>query len=143
MGRGPRHSARAPREPPTSLEAALRSLGYATKGALRKPQSPYLRGVGGSFVEFLYQTTGVRYIRGMDANTDSLNSNSTNAVSAVYELEPWMTKQQLSNHLSMSVRWIEMCVRAGMPMMHFGNRARFKVSQVENWISKQAKGTRQ
>ena len=75
--------------------------------------------------------------------TNSVYSNSTNAASAVYELEPWMTKQQLANHLSMSVRWIEMRVSEGMPVMHFGNRARFKVSQVENWISKQAKGTRQ
>ncbi|MGO9448230.1 MAG: hypothetical protein ACLP04_06190 [Solirubrobacteraceae bacterium] len=71
--------------------------------------------------------------------TNSVYSVSTNG--DVYGLEPWMTKQQLANHLSMSVRWIEMRVREGMPVMHFGNRARFKLSQVENWISKQAKGT--
>lgn len=79
----------------------------------------------------------------MDSRMDSLNNNSTNAVSVVYQFEPWMSKQQLANHLSMSVRWIEMCVREGMPMMRFGNRPRFKASQVEDWISKQAKGTRQ
>ena len=54
-----------------------------------------------------------------------------------------MTKRQLANHLSMSVRWIEMRVREGMPMVHFGNRARFRASQVESWISKQATGARQ
>lgn len=79
----------------------------------------------------------------MNITIDSVNNNSTNAVSAVYELEPWMTKQQLANHLSMSVRWIEMCVRDGMPMMRFGSRPRFRASEVENWISRQAKGTRQ
>ena len=79
----------------------------------------------------------------MDITIDGVNNNSTNAVSVAHELEPWMTKRQLADHLSMSVRWIEMRVHEGMPMMHFGNRARFKVSQVENWISKQAKGTRQ
>jgi excisionase family DNA binding protein len=73
----------------------------------------------------------------------SVYNDSTNAVHAAYELEPWMTKQQLADHLSMSVRWIEMCVREGMPMMRFGNRPRFRASKVENWISKQAKGTRQ
>jgi excisionase family DNA binding protein len=79
----------------------------------------------------------------MDTTIHGINSSNTNAVSVVYALEPWMTKQQLANHLSMSKRWVEMRVREGMPMMHFGNRARFKASQVENWISKQAKGTRQ
>ena len=75
--------------------------------------------------------------------TDSVYDDDTAAVRVVYELEPWMTKRQLSNHLSMSVRWIEMCVRDGMPMMRFGSRPRFRASEVENWISKQAKGTRQ
>lgn len=79
----------------------------------------------------------------MDITIDGVHNNSTNAVSAAHELEPWMTKRQLSNHLSMSVRWIEMCVRDGMPMMRFGSRPRFRASEVENWISKQAKGTRQ
>jgi excisionase family DNA binding protein len=79
----------------------------------------------------------------MDITIDSVNNNSTNAVSVVYASEPWMTKQQLASHLSMSERWIEMRVREGMPMTHFGNRARFRASEVENWISKQAKGTRQ
>lgn len=75
--------------------------------------------------------------------TNSVYSDSTTAVRDVYEPEPWMTKRQLANHLSMSVRWIEMRVREGMPMVHFGNRARFRASQVENWISKQATGARQ
>jgi excisionase family DNA binding protein len=79
----------------------------------------------------------------MDATIDSVYNDSTNAVPAVYAVEPWMTKQQLANHLKMSIRWIEMCVREGMPMMRFGSRPRFKASQVEHWISKQAKGTRQ
>jgi hypothetical protein len=79
----------------------------------------------------------------MGITIDSVDNDSTNAVSVAYELEPWMTKQQLANHLSMSARWIEMRVREGMPMMHFGNRARFKASRVENWINAQVKGTQQ
>jgi excisionase family DNA binding protein len=74
---------------------------------------------------------------------NSVYSDSTTAGSVIYDLEPWMTKQQLSKHLSMSVRWIEMCVRDGMPMMRFGSRPRLRASEVEDWLSKQAKGTRQ
>ncbi len=78
----------------------------------------------------------------MDARTD-IFSDGTSAGCVAYDLEPWMTKQQLARHLSMSVRWIELRVKDGMPMMRFGSRARFRASEVENWISKQAKGTGQ
>jgi hypothetical protein len=79
----------------------------------------------------------------MGITIDSVHNDSTNAVSATYQVEPWMTKQQLANHLSMSVRWIEMCVQDGMPMMRFGNRPHFRASEVENWISNYTKGTSQ
>jgi excisionase family DNA binding protein len=79
----------------------------------------------------------------MDVTIDSVYHDGTNAVRAAYHIEPWMTKQQLANHLGMSIRWVEMRVRDGMPMMRFGSRPRFRASQVEDWISKQAKGTRQ
>lgn len=85
-----------------------------------------------------------RYIHlTMGITIDSVHNDSANAVNPAYMVEPWMTKQQLSQHLSMSVRWIEMCVRDGMPMMRFGSRPRFRASEVEDWLSKQAKGTRQ
>jgi hypothetical protein len=69
----------------------------------------------------------------MSITIDSVNNNSTNAVSVAYELEPWMSKQQLSNHLSMSIRWIEGQMKQGMPTTRFGNRPRFKLSEVLNW----------
>jgi hypothetical protein len=138
-----RGSARAPEGPDDELRSRPKAAEDARKGRGGSPKSLYLQGMGKSFDELFYKVSKVRYIRRMDRNTDSLNNNSTNAVSVVYEFEPWMSKQQLANHLSMSVRWIEMCVREGMPMMRFGNRPRFRASEVEDWISKHAKGTRQ
>ena len=85
-----------------------------------------------------------RYIHlTMGITIDSVHNDSANAVNPRLYAELWMTKQWLSQHLSMSVRWIEMCVRDGMPMMRFGSRPRFRASEVEDWLSKQAKGTRQ
>ena len=63
----------------------------------------------------------------------SPNPNIPNA-EATYLTEPWLTKQQLSSHLHMSVRWIEMQVRKGMPVARFGSRPRFRVSAVEEWL---------
>lgn len=77
------------------------------------------------------------------AARNNIFSDSTRADCFTYDLEPWMTKQQLARHLSMSVRWIEQRVKDGMPMVRFGSRPRFRASEVEQWISKQAKGTRQ
>jgi hypothetical protein len=52
--------------------------------------------------------------------------------------EPWVTKKQLAEHLGYSVRWIEMRVASGMPRAAFPGPMRFKISQVENWLTAQA-----
>lgn len=49
--------------------------------------------------------------------------------------EPWLTKTQLAAYLGVSVRWIEYQIRAGMPMLRFGNRAHFKASAVDAWLA--------
>jgi hypothetical protein len=54
-----------------------------------------------------------------------------------YLTEPWLTKRQLATHLHMSVRWIEMQVRKGMPVARFGSRPRFRVSAVEAWLARE------
>lgn len=51
------------------------------------------------------------------------------------EPEPWLTKAQLAAYLGVSVRWIEYQIRAGMPMLRFGNRAHFKASAVDAWLA--------
>jgi hypothetical protein len=49
-------------------------------------------------------------------------------------VEPWLSKRQLAGHLNYSVRWVELRVREGMPCERWGNRLRFKVSDVEPWL---------
>jgi excisionase family DNA binding protein len=49
--------------------------------------------------------------------------------------EPWLTKTQLAAYLGVSVRWIEYQIRAGMPMLRFGNRAHFKATKVDAWLA--------
>jgi putative cell wall-binding protein len=48
--------------------------------------------------------------------------------------EPWLTKQQLSEHLAVSDRWIEMQQHVGLPYLRMGGRNRYRVSEVEAWI---------
>jgi excisionase family DNA binding protein len=48
--------------------------------------------------------------------------------------EPWLNKQQLADYLGFSTRWVELKVREGMPSHRWGNRLRFRVSEVEAWL---------
>jgi len=50
----------------------------------------------------------------------------------------YLTKTQLSEQLEMSPRWIEYQVAAGMPSHLFGNRRRFRLAEVEDWLAKES-----
>jgi predicted DNA-binding transcriptional regulator AlpA len=52
-------------------------------------------------------------------------------------IEPWLNKKQLAAHLSFSARWVELRVRDGMPHRRIGNRLRFRVSEVEEWLAEE------
>lgn len=48
--------------------------------------------------------------------------------------EPWLTKRELADALSFSVRWVEYRVAEGMPHKIFGGRLRFQRTAVEAWL---------
>lgn len=48
--------------------------------------------------------------------------------------EPYVTKQALAEHLSVSVRWIEYQMADGLPFYRFGTNVRFKISEAEAWL---------
>lgn len=52
--------------------------------------------------------------------------------------EPWLNKRQLAAHLGFSTRWVELRVGEGMPSKLWGNRRRFRVSEVESWLERRA-----
>jgi hypothetical protein len=56
--------------------------------------------------------------------------------------EPWLSKQQLAKHLSVSVRSIELAVADGMPHARIFGRPKFKVSEVEPWLARTGRLTR-
>jgi hypothetical protein len=49
-------------------------------------------------------------------------------------VEPWLTKQQLADHLLVTRRWIELQQHAGLPYLRMGGLNRYRVSEVETWI---------
>ncbi len=51
--------------------------------------------------------------------------------------EPWLTKQQLAEHLAVSDRWIEMQQHVSLPFMRMGGLNRYRASEVEAWIREQ------
>jgi excisionase family DNA binding protein len=53
-------------------------------------------------------------------------------------LEPWLTTQQLADHLGFSTKWVQRKVKDGMPHSKFGARNRFKATLVEQWLHEQA-----
>lgn len=55
------------------------------------------------------------------------------------KFEPWLDKRQLADHLGMSVSWVEKQMQKGMPFERMGNRPRFKVSVVEQWLERSIK----
>lgn len=52
----------------------------------------------------------------------------------VAQLEPWLDKRGIAEHLACSVRWIERRMEEGMPHTHIAGRAKFRASEVEAWL---------
>ncbi len=48
--------------------------------------------------------------------------------------EPWVTKQQLADHLLVTRRWVELQQHAGLPYLRMGGLNRYRVSEVEAWL---------
>lgn len=55
---------------------------------------------------------------------------------SLVQLEKWMTKAELAEHLGCGVRWIEMRVAEGMPSALIASRRKFKASEVEPWLER-------
>jgi len=51
--------------------------------------------------------------------------------------EPWITKQRLAAHLSVTPRWIELQQRRGLPHIHTPGMNRYRISEVEAWLREQ------
>jgi hypothetical protein len=51
--------------------------------------------------------------------------------------EPWITKQRLAEHLSVTTRWIELQQRRGLPHIHTPGMNRYRISEVEAWLREQ------
>ncbi|HEY4810412.1 MAG TPA: hypothetical protein VIH71_05070 [Solirubrobacteraceae bacterium] len=51
--------------------------------------------------------------------------------------EPWITKQRLAEHLSVTPRWIELQQRRGLPHIHTRGLNRYRISDVEIWLRAQ------
>lgn len=51
--------------------------------------------------------------------------------------EPWITKQSLAKHLSVTTRWIELQQRRGLPHIHTPGLNRYRISEVETWLREQ------
>lgn len=48
--------------------------------------------------------------------------------------EPWVTKRQLADHLSVTPRWIELQQPLGLPRLSTGGLSRYRISEVEAWL---------
>lgn len=48
--------------------------------------------------------------------------------------EPWVTKRQLADHLSVTPRWIELQQPLGLPRISTGGMSRYRISEVEAWL---------
>lgn len=48
--------------------------------------------------------------------------------------EPWVTKRQLADHLSVTPRWIELQQPLGLPRWSTGGMSRYRISEVETWL---------
>jgi hypothetical protein len=48
--------------------------------------------------------------------------------------EPWVTKRQLADHLSVTPRWIELQHPLGLPHLSTGGMSRYRISEVEDWL---------
>lgn len=57
------------------------------------------------------------------------------AIGAPVAAEPWLTKAQLADRLDVSPRWIDYRRSEGLPAHKWGGIVRFRVSEVEAWLS--------
>jgi hypothetical protein len=48
--------------------------------------------------------------------------------------EPWVTKQRLADHLSVTCRWIESQQQLGLLYLYTGGMNRYRISEVEIWL---------
>ncbi|MHB8243267.1 MAG: hypothetical protein ACYDHN_14915 [Solirubrobacteraceae bacterium] len=48
--------------------------------------------------------------------------------------EPWVTKQQLADHLLVTRRWVELQQHAGLPYLRMCGLNRYRLSEVEAWL---------
>ncbi|MGH2955298.1 MAG: hypothetical protein ACRD2Z_10150 [Thermoanaerobaculia bacterium] len=55
---------------------------------------------------------------------------------SVTQLEPWLDKQGLAEHLACGVRWIEDRIAEGMPCALIAGRRKFRISEVEPWLER-------
>lgn len=53
---------------------------------------------------------------------------------AIKAREPWVTKQQLADHLQVTRRWIDLQQRLGLPYIRMGGMNRYIISEVEAWL---------
>jgi hypothetical protein len=53
-------------------------------------------------------------------------------------IEPWLDKKGLAEHLGCCERWIEYRMREGMPAWKIAGRIKFRVSEVEAWLIENA-----
>ena len=51
--------------------------------------------------------------------------------------EPFVTKQQLANHLGFSTAWLDRQVKEGLPAYRVGSRLRFQRSTAVRWLLEQ------
>jgi hypothetical protein len=49
-------------------------------------------------------------------------------------VEPWMDRKKLAEHYSTSVRSIDYAMKEGLPYKVLFGRAKFRVSEVEEWL---------
>jgi hypothetical protein len=74
----------------------------------------------------------------MDAGRDGRVSERLLTAEQIAELlrgsEPWLDKRALAQHLSCSIRSIQIALADGMPHAVIFGRCKFRVSEVEPWL---------
>lgn len=53
----------------------------------------------------------------------------------VAQLEPWLDKKALGEHLGCKVRWIEYRMAEGLPHAMIAGRVKFRASEAEVWLA--------
>ena len=61
-------------------------------------------------------------------------ANHTDMPTLVAAPEPWVTKQQLADHLGVTRRWVESQQQLGLPYLRLGSINRYSITEVEEWL---------